>query len=479
MQARRLNILTSINSQPLRIFDDLFTGLLDESAILAESNAKTATILAGDVPEDDTSASSDSKKPSEKRFFFLQQFIPYLQKSLSRTFASDTVISAVGFSDRVLANTILDNVVMVDSAGTKQNTLDYLLKILSPSNDNGYITFPSNDSYFFLYPDSSDTPPPNITLDDNTTLIWERYQEAPKRYWRTCPSTAVLQSGKLYPIDFVNLDLSLLEWKPSSSFRSAVPSSAFTPNIALQESIDVFDRLKKTAILVNSFKLSSDEVIYIIENNKDFADMQFNTLSMAQWKRIQAYVAFRDSLPTTTTLPLIGLFNWGSQPQYSNVGSSTLAFQIAQATNWNQTTIETILARANNAGSVGSDFVNEVNLVKIGKLLALSTKLGVDVTRLFHWAIPFGTSSKDFFKLNDVSQDIQKVVHSKFDASSWNDAVRPLNDTLRGQRQSALVAYLLGMSSNLNFHCRCSVTTLACISGSEPHRFEFKDVSQC
>lgn len=46
-------------------------------------------------------------------------------------------------------------------------------------------------------------------------------------------------------------------------------------------SISIFDRLKKTAILVNNFKLSSDELIYIIENNGAFDQMQFNSLSMA------------------------------------------------------------------------------------------------------------------------------------------------------------------------------------------------------
>ncbi|OCK76022.1 hypothetical protein K432DRAFT_429013 [Lepidopterella palustris CBS 459.81] len=439
-----LDALNSISIQPQNMFSDLFKGMFDADTVLSELNPQKTTILAGDVPENDTTASPDGKKPSQKRFYFLQLFVPYLQKTLARTLVIDAVISAVGFNDRTLAKTILENVKM-DKESTQQKTIDYLLEILKPPNEDlnsfdGYITVPGNDSYAFLYPSESDISPPAITLDD-TILNWSIYQENPKRYWTTDPTKASLISGKLYSASFKNIDLSILEWKPTSTHRSPVPPGSFMPQIALDKSLEVFDRLKKTAILVNHFKLSSDELIYIKEHKDDFDGMEFNSLSMAQWRRIQAYVAFRDSLPSTTSLPLIGLFNWSTQN--GKTGGNDLVAQISKATNWKQGDVEAILTRVDFSNQTADDFKNEEVLLKCSKLIAMSGKLGVDIPRLFHWSVPLGTSSKDFFKLRDISEDIKKVARSKFDLSSWNDAVRPLNDILREQQNNALISYLL------------------------------------
>lgn len=162
---------------------------------------------------------------------------------------------------------------------------------------------------------------------------------------------------------------------------------------------------------------------------------------MQQWERVQAYVALRDSLPHKTTLSLVDLFNWSRN---NPIGSTDdLATNIAAATPWNKTDILQILERVNFSTGLPSDFQNETIVLRIQQLINIASKIGIDIPRLFTWAAPLGTSTKDFYKLSNVSQDIQKVARSKFDISTWPDAVKPLNDILRESRKNALIAYLL------------------------------------
>ncbi|GFG18766.1 hypothetical protein IFM5058_09341 [Aspergillus udagawae] len=405
--------------EPKSLFMDLFAGIFNTATVDLQSNPSTTTILAGDVDKNTTDPPVDAKRPSEKRFFFMQHFIPYLQQTLAQNFIRDTIISDVGFQDRSLAQTILENVTIHGKV-----KLDYLLELLDPfrqdrNNFQGYLIVPCSDSYAFIYPDNSDTGPPPITLNYKV-LTWTIYQDdTAQQYWATDASQAVLKAGTPYTASFVNLNPSLLEWKPSSNFRAAVPGSVYMPKIALNQALEVYNRLKMTAILVNHFPLTADK----------------------QWKRIQAFMAFRQSLPLSACLQLINLFKWCTQNPTA-VGSA-LASQISLATTWLASDIKAMLARVNFSIGTGNDFRNEIILVRLSKLIVLSGTLGIDIPRLFHWSLPLGTAAKDYFRLVSISADIVKVIRSKLDAMSWNDAIQPPNYVLHGQQQDALIAYLL------------------------------------
>ncbi|GFF26059.1 hypothetical protein IFM61606_09622 [Aspergillus udagawae] len=420
---------------------DSFAGIFNTATVDLQSNPSTTTILAGDVDKNTTDPPVDAKRPSEKRFFFMQHFIPYLQQTPAQNFIRDTIISDVGFQDRTLAQTILENVTIHGKV-----KLDYLLELLDPfrqdrNNFQGYLIVPCSDSYAFIYPDNSDTGPPPITLNYKV-LTWTIYQDdTAQQYWATDASQAVLKAGTPYTASFVNLNPSLLEWKPSSNFRAAVPGSVYMPKIALNQALEVYNRLKMTAILVNHFPLTADKAIYIIKHKGDFGSMDFSSLSIAQWKRIQAFMAFRQSLPLSACLQLINLFKWCTQNPTA-VGSA-LASQISLATTWLASDVKAMLARVNFSIGTGNDFRNEIILVRLSKLIVLSGTLGIDIPRLFHWSLPLGTAAKDYFRLVSISADIVKVIRSKLDAMSWNDAIQPLNYVLHGQQRDALIAYLL------------------------------------
>jgi len=441
----------SAYQQPINPFNYMLKGILDDATVKLEMDPKTRYILAGDFPDNVDNAPADARTPSQKRLYFLQKFIPFLQQKLARILVSDTVISAVGFNDRVLAKTILENVAV--SKDKTQITLDYLLQLLNPPpSDNtigapsfdGYIVVPNNDSYSFVIPQET-TPLPIVV--NGQTLLFSRQQVDPETIYAT--DAVSLKAGKLYQIQ-LNLNMTLLQWKPATAALGAVPSSSFLPKFAKTEATKVFDRLQKTAILVNHFQLTSDEVIYIHDHSDVFAGMQFNSLSMDQWTRMQSYYQFRTSLPQKTSLSLLDLFNWSANNSQvtvdtpPNAKKETLSGQIAAATLWKEGDVKEVLARVNfTPTGTAADFESEETLVRIGKLITFSQNLAIDIPRLFHWSSPLGTSSKDFFKLQAIAEDIQKVAKAKFDMSSWTDAVRPVNDVLREQQKNALIAYLL------------------------------------
>ena len=404
---------TSASQQPVSVFNNLIKGIFDDATVKLEMDSKTRVILAGDIPEDDTNPPPDGRKPSQKRLFFLQKFIPYLQQKLARVLVSDTVISAVGFNDSTLAKTILENVAV--SKTNKEITLDYLLQLLNPPssanalnslNFEGWIVVPNSDSYMFVV--ALDHEPSALILNEQS-LSFTKLQEDPERVWAT--SAVALKTGKLYPIRLQNLDMTTLEWKPATASLGSVPSSSFLPQIAKNEVLSVFDRLQKTAILVNHFKLTSDEVIYIHDHSSVFADMTFNSLNMTQWKRMQSYYQFRESLPQRVDLSLLDLFNWAANNL--TVTGDVLAGKITQATSWKQVDVSDVLSRVNFSTGLASDFQSEEILVRIAQLITFSQTIAVEIPRLFHWSSPWGTASKDFFKLRDVSEDIKKVARSK------------------------------------------------------------------
>ena len=425
------------------MFSDTLNGIIYSKRGLSETISQKETLLAGGISELNTQPSTDGKTPLEKRFCLMQLIVPHLQRIFVHNSVTDIVIAATGFHDRLVAKRVLENV-MIDDDGIHQNTIDYLLEALkSPFQDkggfDGYITVPADDFYVFLYPSESDTAPAAIILNGKK-LDWTIYQESPKRCWTTDSAEGSLKSGTIYPISLQNIDLPSLEWKPRTSHRSPIPALSFMPRVALEKSLKVLDCLKKTAILVNELKLSANELIYIKEHKEDFDGMEFNSLSMAQLKRIQSYVRLRDSLPLENP-PLIWLFDWCTKNPTTS--GADLVLQISKATGWKRDDIDDILKLSKFSGGTANDFKNEKIMLKIQHIIYLSIKLGVNIPHIFDWSTPLGTSPTDFFKLRNICEDIQKVVRSKFDIQSWNDTVRPINDVLRQEKNKALISYLL------------------------------------
>lgn len=389
------------------------------------------------------------KTPAQKRFFFLSHFIPFLQDKLSRVLIEDTITSAVGFSDRLMARTVLDNIA-INRKQASTTKMEFLLSSLreladkkTSKNWNGYLAPITSDSYIFLV--AREERPQPLVIDAQPYPFEAKPQQTDPEYLWATTKAIKLESGKLYDLQLKGIAPANLQWKPTGAARTEIPASVVLPKLAQDRLYDVFVSLQKLAIVINNFKLSPDELLYIYDHYEDFERIDFTELSSAQLQSLQAYVQFRDSLPRNTNVPLIQLFNWAANYESgdSKDERGSLVEMISAATGWKSLQISQILDHAAFTTGNIREFRSPVKLRNFTQLIELSKKLGADIPRLFAWASPVGTSSQDFYRLHNVAEDIQKVARSRFDLKTWPDAVRPLSDVLRENQKNALIAFLL------------------------------------
>jgi hypothetical protein len=405
-------------------------------------------LLAPDISNDaanDPVLKTQGKSPNQKHLFFLQNFIPFLQDKLAKVLVEDTITTAAGFNDRVVAQTMLENIALrLDKTNPTETAMDYLLDSLEQPDQNpwiGYLAPLTTDFYIFSV---SQILQPSDLVVNGANIPFTLQQQDPQPLWSTTLNPVKLTSGTLCGLTLNGIAPTDLQWKPSAGSRTPIPSSVFLSNQDQCQLQSIFMSLQKLAIVANNFKLTSDEVIYMNTNSKDFGGIDFMHLKVAMLKRLQKYVDFRNSLPSKTNITLLQLFNWAVNNK--NAKRGTLIGQISAATTWNTVQIGQILDHlllGTLATGTPADFTNEQNLSKFTDLITISGKLGVDIPRAFSWASPLGTSSTDFFKLHDIAQDIQKVARSRYNLQTWPDAVKPVNDILRTNQQSALISYLL------------------------------------
>lgn len=182
---------------------------------------------------------------NQKRFYFLQSFIPYLQQKLARILILSIISSAVGFEDSALAKVVLEHISPTDQPS--ESIIDYLLLTLKipntdPTKWSGFVVVPTSDNYTLFL--TSDSTPYPIILDGAYTG-WTQVQEDPERVWST--KAVALNSANLYTLTLNSIDPSTLFWK-SSFAKTAIPSSASLPDFAHQETYKVFEQLQKIAI---------------------------------------------------------------------------------------------------------------------------------------------------------------------------------------------------------------------------------------
>lgn len=450
-------------------------------------------LLAPDVDEavvtPGPNQSSPLGSPQQKRFVLTKYLVVFVQNQLTQVLVEETITSAVGFKGREMAKAILNNVSMeiygadgsedtdeqdqegvedgipTDETPPEITAMEFLLEYLRSDDSSGsdeqewtgYLTPTATGSYNFLV--FGETTPSPITLD-NKPYTFQLQQEYPQRLYVTKQSVK-LESGKLYTLDLLDLPPSQLQWKPASGARVPVPGAILLPRRAQDELYKVFTGLQAAAIIIDKFRLSVDEVLYIYNHREDFGDVKFVGMRAEQLKRLLIYIEFRDSLPKNAELKLIDLFSWAKHhdaskqllikanptkgkpaPTKAELRAELIG-KIAAATSWKEQQISQIMDHAAFASTAIADYRNSLLLRQFTRLLALSDKLKVEIPRLFSWAKPLGTSVADFSRLHAMAEDMRRVARSRFGLQNFSDAVRPVSDRLRENQRRSLVSYLL------------------------------------
>lgn len=422
-----------VGKQPKNLFNDALFGIFPDPV---EAQKK---LLAGDFnnPKDPLDPANTAP---DKRFYFLQKFLPFLRERLSQRLIVDTCSSAANLSSDVTRELLTDILV----AGTPALSAMQALEAVktkpqgAPTGWRGYL-IPSADADF-TFVAIGDTQPAPIVLDGES-IAFAMQQEDPSNVWFTDPAKPhKLKAGKLNFLQVADRPADELMWRTPVSPSVKIPSSSLLPDYSSDATKAVFTKLYKAALVVNGFNLGLDELSYFQSHGADFDGVDFNGITLQPWKRLQAYTQLRDKLPRTDT-SLIDLFKWANKPD----DPAKLSEKIASATAWKKESIDKLIAPDANDPidhfdlNHPQDFRNEVNLVKLRNAIAVADKIAVDIDRLFEWAKP----GSKFWACHLIAEDIRKALRARFDEEDWEKVVKPLNDQLREHQKQALINYLL------------------------------------
>ncbi|PET30550.1 hypothetical protein CN518_20215 [Bacillus anthracis] len=440
--------LTCIQHQQDKLIKELLSGVFESKQTITkkEKDDIDKIIKSGDITmplEKLQEGQEDSNTAPMKRVAFLEIFLPYLRQQLTHRFVIDTLADFIGLDGKVtelLVSNVLKKVGLPNIP--IYSTFEKIKESSKPDKDNwsGYLIPSVDTKYTFII--KNGVTKPNITIDDirldftDPDSANECQDKQNKEWW----SGAIeMQAGKLYKIVVAGAELKNILWKMPASAITAVPSSALIPDFASNECELALIQLKKAAMLISTFDLSTDEVRFLDVHKAEFENLDFNELTFGQWLRLDAYVRLRNSL-ARAKINMFEFWDWVYAPApASDVKEKDLIGKIVDLTTWKKERVEKLIAANHfNIGKI-EDYRNEINLLKLQKALNVADKIGVDIDLLFEWAVPVSK----FNICRKVADSIKNAIRAKYNQTDWEQVVKPLHDKLRNNQKDALIAYLL------------------------------------
>lgn len=402
-----------------------------------KEDAKTA-LVSGDITTSDVPDTLPT--PPAKRLFFLQSFIPFLQSQLSTQSIVATMSSASSIESSITAILLQDILRIDQNASTGDAGTSALNTIEAIKNDptsqtswSGYLVINTTDKYTLYAKSTVDDNKPAAISINGIEYDFSNQQEDPTNVWYGQPIQ--LTGGKLYSLSVRDQVATKLMWKTDLTVPATIPSSFLIPAHATSGVSKVLTLLIKSAFFVNGFNLSLDEVVYFQMNGADFDGFDWNSLKLAHWKRLNAYVLLKKSLPTSFNT-LLRLFTWAKNPGSK---AKDTAIELNKATQWAIDDITKLIASKHFNLQAPTNFKNEISLVKLQEALTTAKKISVDIDKLFDWAKP----AVSFTSLATIANDIKTAIRTKYSLSDWDKAIKPTYDILRQNQSNALVAYLV------------------------------------
>lgn len=406
--------LATILSLPAKFFKDTLYAVFTDQATAKQK------LLSPDSTADVARA---------KLVFCCQQFLPFVRKRL--TFQQIVQNLSLNLKlDAATTETLVTEILLAqDGKSPLINDIEKVKEQRGGSSTewNGYLSPAADDRYTFVIRSER---PVQLWLDGEAVALTpeendaQQYESRPLR----------LKGAQLYRLKITGLneELSGLFWKTPTVPKMQVPASILFPGVASETFAKAYRRLHKTALVVNGFRLQVEELEHLHTYNPDFDKLNFNTLTLAQWKRLQAYTQLRDALPVTETT-LTEFFSWAHKPD-----QTALAEKISELTGWPQTDVEKLIAPA-HYNLAPADFVNEQPLLKLRTALKVAELIAIDTDRLFEWAKP----ASEFEITKQIAESIRNTMRARYTQDDWEQVVKPLNDKLRENCKQALIAYLL------------------------------------
>lgn len=432
--------LIRIEKQQAKLFKELLAGIFEEekTKIDAEKVNLEAIIKSGDeavpvadIPEGDP----DPNTAPKKRVAFLEIFLPFLRQQLTHRFVVDTLSGFAELESKVTDELVSKILKLGTPAAPIYDIFEKIKDSVKPveTDWSGYLIPAANANFTFIVKGSDAAP---VVTIDGVALNFSAQEDPTNEWWSAAEE---LTAGKLYKLNTTGMALKNIFWKTPAATITTIPSSALIPDFASKQAEPALITLKKAAMLVSGFTLNADEIRFL-NLNQNFLDenakaLDFNSLTLGHWLRLEAYTRLRNSL-SQTRINILDFWHWADDPA-SDV--TELSKKISDLTAWKKERIDKLIATDHfNIGQL-TDYRNEKNLLKLQNALNVADKIGVDIDLLFDWAIP----TSKFGRCRKIADSIKNAIRARYNQTDWEQVVKPLNDQLRNHQRDALTAYLL------------------------------------
>ncbi|MEY8348019.1 neuraminidase-like domain-containing protein [Bacillus cereus] len=436
--------LTCIQKQQDKLFKELLSGIFEneKSKTEAEKEQLKVIIKSEDImiPLDKIpKGGTDTNTAPKKRAAFLKIFLPYLRQQLSRRFIIDTLANFTELDAKITEVLVTDILKLGSPATPIYNFFEKIKESTKPEETNwsGYLIPAADAEYTFIIKNRNSKPIVSIDGEFLEFISQENpaadcMKDTTYEWWSL---TKPLQAGKLYKLTTSGVELKNVFWKTPVSEIATIPSTALIPDFASEQCSKALIVLKKAAMLASTFNLSGDEIRFFDRHKVDFDHIDFNTLTLKQWLRLEAYTRLRNSLPQAK-LNMLDFWRWIYHPKSDE---KNLVDKIIELTAWKKERIEKLIAVKHfNIGKL-NDYRNEKNLLKLQKALTVADKIGIDIDLLFEWAVPVSK----FSICRKIADSIKNAIRAKYNQTDWEQVVKPLHDQLRNNQKEALIGYLL------------------------------------
>ncbi|BFT72396.1 neuraminidase-like domain-containing protein [Paenibacillus sp. P36] len=430
------NAFVRIQKQQDKMFNELLASVIEQAQTDTDKPRIITLFHSGDIskPLDKIpDGEADPNTAGPKRAAFLEIYLPYLRQQLSHRFVINTLAGFVGL-DAKIVEALVSEVLKQDASDEPIYGIFENIKESANPNEAKWEVYvnPASDALYTFVVRDSDTEPA-VSMDGKALVFTEQEDLVNGKEWWS--DTQTLHAGTLVNLVASGIHITQIYWKTPSTEVSAIPSTALIPGFATKRCEPALIALKKAAMLISTFELSEDEIRFIDGNKGDFGGFEFKAPSPEQWRRLEAYVRLRNSLPPAK-LNMLGFWKW-IRDQDSD--KNELPVKIAELTTWKPERIKKLIAASHFDLANLEDYRNEQSLLKLQKALAVADKIGVDIDLLFDWAVP-GTK---FNVRRKIADSIKHAIRARYNQTDWEQVVKPLSDELRSNQKQALIAYLL------------------------------------
>jgi hypothetical protein len=254
-----------------------------------------------------------------------------------------------------------------------------------------------------------------------------------------------LRAGTLYPLqltvekvrDVVHIQW---EWEPKGQGRADIPARYLYPAGPYASFREAYIRFLKVASLAAGLGLTANELTYFA-THPDFAiagDGWLNALSVngnpspgtasALLRCFESLLDFA-RIKTEISPSDESLLSALKDPANATQNADSLLFNI---TRWNPSSLSDAL---NQFGSNIAGLGHFAVFRRTYDAFALVEAIGIPAKALIQAATNDPTA--------DNVRDFQAALRARYDAGSWRDVVRPINDEMRSVQRDALVAYII------------------------------------